>query len=88
MKSSLSFLLAGLAFILLIKTAGAAETDQCPPVSILVRTCTCADTTDRYLYIPTLQILKSDGGFTSANLGPELSWDECKEVLSQSALCK
>jgi hypothetical protein len=63
---------------------------DCSPVTIVTRTCTCIEDSQvsQYLYIPTLQILKSDGNFTSANLGSDLYSQDCQNVISQSPICK
>ena len=80
-----SFILGALALASL-NTAVASNQDQCPQPTILVRTCACVSWEN--LYIPTLQILKSNGDFTSANLGDAMGSDDCALTLSQSVLCK
>jgi hypothetical protein len=87
---SLTLAFAGLSFVFSVGfSAAALAAYQCPTATIVERACVCVETRDdQYLYVPTLQVLKSDGGFTSASLGNELQWDDCKEVISHSPFCK
>jgi hypothetical protein len=74
---------------LVMAVSAASADDQCvnPPVTITVRTCTCISDSNGW-NTPVLQVLKSNGEFTSNTIGAVTNVEACVTLISQSALCK
>ena len=82
---SLALVFAGLV----MAVSAASADDQCvnPAVTIAVRTCTCIADNGGW-NTPVLQILKSNGEFSSNSISEATNAETCVTFISQSPLCK